>query len=117
MVDVGSVRGRERHPALAEIPGGDDEVRLAGRDEVRDRRLERARSGSCKEEDVLLGPADLAEARQAALVDRAKVGAAVMNDRLGKRCEHLRRHGRRPGREQVLLSSHFSQASGASGRP
>ena len=80
-VDVGAVRRRHRDPALAEAPGGDDEVRLARRDEVRDRRLERAGAGGAEEEHVVLGPADLAQAREDALVDGEEVGAAVMERR------------------------------------
>ena len=37
------------------------------------------------------------------LVDRAEVGAAVMDDRLRGRRQHLGRHGRRAGREEVAL--------------
>ena len=91
VVELGAVAADHVGPALAEVAGRDDEVRLARRDEVLDGRLERAGSRRGEEQHVLLGAADLAEPRQAALVDRLEVGAAVMDDRLGERGEHLRR--------------------------
>ena len=42
LVDVGAVGGRERGPALAELARRDDEHALARREQVHDRRLERA---------------------------------------------------------------------------
>ena len=79
---------------------------LAGRDEVRDGRLEGAGARGSEEEHVVLRPADLAQPGQHALVDRQEVGAAVVEHGRADRREHLGRHGRRPGREQVPLRRH-----------
>jgi hypothetical protein len=60
LVDGGAVAGGHRGPALAEVPRRDDEVRLAGRDEVRDGRLERAGARGGEEQHLLLGAAHFA---------------------------------------------------------
>jgi hypothetical protein len=104
--EVGAVRPDHRRPALAEVPGRDDEVALARGDEVGDRGLERAGAGGGEEQHVVLGAEGLTEAPEAAVVDRAEVRAAVVDDRLGERGEHLRRHRRGAGREQVALLRH-----------
>ena len=116
VVDVRAVAAGHRRPALAEVAGRDDEMRLARRDEVlrrptRTRRCPEAvkSSTSCSR------AADLAQPREAALVDRPEVGAAVVDDRLAHRREHLRRHGRRARSEEVLLG-HSPETSDASGR-
>jgi len=106
VVDLGAVAPDHAGPALAEVAGRHDEVRLSRRDEIRHRRLERPGARGGEEEHVALRAANLTEPRQAALVDRPEIGAAVMDDRLGERGEHLRRHGRRPGSEEVLLACH-----------
>ena len=49
------------------------------------------------------GSVNVAQTRERPLVDRAEVAAAVMDDRLRGRRQHLRRHGRRTGREEVAL--------------
>ena len=46
-------------------------------------------------------------------VDRAEVRAAVVDDRLGKRGEHLGRHRRRPRREEIALRGHGAEPSSA----
>ena len=107
VVDRRAVPGGHRGPPLAEVPRRDHEVRLAGRDEVRDRRLERARARCRKEQDIPLCPADVAQPREAALVDRLEVRAAVVDDRLAHRGEHLRRHGGRARREEISLLRHL----------
>ena len=56
----------------------------------------------------LLQPAEHAR------VDLAEVGRAVVEDRLGERGEHLRRHGRRAGREEVPLLRHRRQSGDVS---
>ena len=62
---------------------------LARRDEVRDGRLERAGARRAEEQHVVLRPADLAQPREDALVDRQEVGAAVVDDGRADRGEHL----------------------------
>src|SRR5439155_26188443 len=52
MDDVGAVRRGHLRPPLAEVAGRDDEVPLAGRDEVRDRRLEGPGARRAEEENV-----------------------------------------------------------------
>ena len=93
-------------PALAEIPGGEDELAVARRGQVGDRGLERARSGRGEHEHVVLRSVDVAQPREAALVDLAVVARTMVDDRLGQRRQHLRRHRRRPRREQVALPGH-----------
>ena len=58
-------------------------------------------------QDVVLGAIDLAQPREAALVDIAVVARTVVDDGLGERGQHLRRHGRRPRRQQVALLGHL----------
>jgi hypothetical protein len=79
---------------------------LARRDEVRDGRLEGAGARRAEEKHVALGPADLAQPREHTLVDRQELGTAVVDDGRADRREHLGRHRRRPGREQVPLGRH-----------
>ena len=116
LLDLAAERARHRRPALAEVPGRDDEHALAGRAEVGDRRLERAGARAREEEHVALGAVHLLQPLEHARVDLAEVRRAVVDDRLGERGEHLRRHGRRPGREQVPLLRHRPQPSAAPGR-
>ena len=56
--DVAAVGGAELLPARAELSVRDDERLLAGRDQVREGRLVRARAGGGEEEDLVLGPED-----------------------------------------------------------
>ena len=42
--------------------------------------------------------------------DRLEVGRAVVDDRLGERRQHLGRHGRRAGREEIALLRHRRRA-------
>ena len=105
-VDVRAERGRHRDPALAEAAGRDHEMALARRDEVRHGRLERAGARGSEEEHVVLRPADLAQPGEHALVDREELRTAVVDHGRTDRGEHLGRHGRRPGREQVPLRRH-----------
>jgi hypothetical protein len=98
---------RDRAPTLAEVAGGDDEHPLARRAEVRDRGLHRTCSGRGEEQHVAFGQEDFSQARERALVDRLEVGPAMVDDRLRDRCQHLRWHGRRPGRQQVALLAHL----------
>ena len=84
---------------------------LARRDEVRDRRLEGAGSGGAEQEDVVLGPADLAQASEHALVDRQEVRAAVVDHRRADRGQHLGRYRRRSRREQVPLRRHVTSVA------
>jgi hypothetical protein len=114
VVDVGPVRRGHRRPALAEATRGDDEMRVIRRHEVLHRGLECTGAGRREEQDVLLGPAHLAQPREATLVDRPEVGTAVMDDRLPHRRQHLRRNRSRPRGEQILLR-HLPQASGEAG--
>jgi hypothetical protein len=79
---------------------------LARRHEVRDGRLERAGARCAEEEHVALRPADLTQPGQHTLVDRQELGTAVVDDGRADRREHLGRHRRRPGREQVPLGRH-----------
>ena len=78
-------------------------MRLAGRNEVGDGRLEGAGARGSEEEHVALGPADLAEAARARARNGQEVGAAVVNHRRADGGEHLGGHGRRPRREEVAL--------------
>src|SRR5215470_15519294 len=105
-VDLAAERLRDRGPAVAECTGGDDADAVAGRAQVRDRRLHRPGAARREEEHLVLGAEDLLQARERAFVDDAEVGAAVVDDRLGRRREYLGRHGRRAGREQVALLGH-----------
>ena len=102
-------------PALAEGAGGDDEHPAAGRAEVRHGGLHGARPGGREQQDVGRRPADLLQAVEALAVDRPEVVGAMVDDRSGHRGQHLRRHRRRPGREEVALGRHVpaSVASGA----
>ena len=102
-LDVEAVLLANRDPALAERSVADDRHAVAGRAEVRDRRLHRPGPGRGEEQDVGARAADLLQALERARVDVAEVGPAVMDDRLGTRREHGRRHGRRPRREEVAL--------------
>ena len=104
--EVGAERLHQRGPPLAEAAGGDHDRAFACRRQIRDCRLEGSRPRRGEHEDVVLGPVHLAQAREAAFVDLTEVPAAVMDDRLGQRREHLRRHGRRPRRHQVTLLRH-----------
>jgi hypothetical protein len=108
--DVGRVGARHRGPALAEVAGGEHEHPVARRNEVRERGLERARPGGGEHEDVVASAVDLLEPGEAALVDDAKIAAAVMHHRLGERGEHLGRDRRGAGCHQVAL---FRHAAGA----
>ncbi len=114
--DVGAERLRHAGPALAEVAGGEDELPVARRCQVRDCRLERARAGGRVHENVVLCAVDLRESREAALVHVAVAARAVVDDRLGERREHLRRHGRRARRQQVPLLGHMAETSGVGGR-
>ena len=49
--------------------------------------------------------------REHALVDRQELGAAVVDDRRADGSQHLGRHRRRSGREQVALRGHVSERS------
>ena len=106
LLDLAAVRARHRDPALAERAGRDGQHALAGRAEADDRRLERTRPRAGEEEHVALRPVHLLQPREHARVDLAEVRCAVVEHRLGQRGEHLRRHRRRPGREQVPLVRH-----------
>ena len=116
LLDLAAEVARHRRPALAEVAGGDGEHAVARRAEVDDRRLERARARAREEEDVVVGAVHLLQAAEHARVDLPEVGRAVVEHRLGERGEHLRRHRRRPGREQVALLRHRPEPSGAPGR-
>jgi len=107
VVDLGAVARGHRGPALPEVPCRHDKVWLARRDEVRHRRLEGPGAGRGEQEHVALRAADLTQAGEAALVDRSEIGAAMVDDRLGKGGEHLRRHRSRAGREQIFLAGHL----------
>ena len=102
-LDVEAVLLADRDPALAERAGGDDRDAVAGGAEVRGGGVHRARPGRGEEQHLGLGAEHVLEPREAALVHLAEVGAAVVHHRLGHRREHLGRHGRRAGREQVAL--------------
>ena len=106
-LDLAAVALGELDPALAEAPGGDDDDPVARRAEVRDRRLHRARAGRREQEHVGRRAEDLLQPLQALGVDRAEVGAAVVDDRLGERCQHLRRHLVGPGvnRDRFALTA------------
>ena len=93
----------DRDPPFAEGAVADDRDAIAGRAQIRDRRLHRARAGGGEEQDVGLGAVHVLQPAEHARVDLAEVGAAVVDDRLGARGEHLGRYGRRPRREQVPL--------------
>ncbi len=101
----------DRDPALAEGAVADDGDAVARRAEVRDRRLHRARAGGGEEQHVRAGAVDVAQPAERPFVDRAEVGAAVVDDRLGACRQHLGRHRRRPGREQVALLHAVSLAT------
>ena len=49
---------------------------------------------------------NLLEPLKCPFVDDPEIRRSVVEDGLGERGEHLRRHGRRPGREQVPLLHH-----------
>ena len=102
-LNVEAVALADRDPALAERPVADDGDAVAGRAEVEDGGLHRARAGGAEDEHVVGRADDVAQLAEHALVDRAEVGAAVMDDRLGGRREHRGRHRRRAGCEQVAL--------------
>jgi hypothetical protein len=106
MDEIGAVGADEVRPALAEVPSRDDEVPLAGVDEIGYGRLERARSGSGEEQDVVLGAEDLLQPRETPLVRDLEVGPAMVHHRLGHHRQHLGRHRSRAGREQVALLGH-----------
>ena len=79
---LGAVRGGDRAPALAELPGGDDEHALARRAQVRHCGLHRAAPRRAEKQHIAPGAEDLAQACERSLVDRPEVGAPVMHDRL-----------------------------------
>ena len=106
MHELGAVRGHQLGPALAEVPGRDDEVPLTGIDEVRHRRLERAGPRRGEEEHVVVRPEDLLQAPEHAVVRPREVRAPVVHDRLGHDRQHLRRDGRRARGEEVALLRH-----------
>jgi hypothetical protein len=115
VVDVCPVGLRDRRPALAEVPGRDDQHGVARRDEIRDRGLHRAAAGAPKEQHFLLGAEDLAQAREHARVELAVIRAAVVDHGLADRREHLGRRRRRPGRHQVALLRHDPEGSASGG--
>ncbi len=116
MDELRAVRGDHLGPALAEVPGRDDEVPLTGVDEVRHRRLERAGSRRGEEEHVVVRPEDLLQAPEHAVVRPREVRAAVVHHRLGHDRQHLRRDGRRArGEEVALLAARASEPSRARG--
>jgi hypothetical protein len=103
---VAAVRGRQPAPALTERAGRDDDHAVAGRAEVRDRRLHRPRAGRCEHEDVALAAVHGPQPFEALAEQGPVVGATVVDDRLGERSEHLGRDRRRTGRKEVPLLGH-----------
>src|SRR5919108_2710442 len=108
-------------PALAEIAGGEDELAVAGRGQIRHGRFERARAGGGEHDDVVLCAVDVAQPREAALVDLAVVALAMVDNGLGERGEHLGRYRCRPRGEEVAALGHLvlslAPASARGGRP
>ena len=110
LLDLAAVAPGHRRPALSELAGRDGEHAVAGRAEVDDRRLEGAGARAGEEEDVRARPVNLLQPAERPFVDDPEVRRSVMQNRLREGGEHLRRHGRRPGREQVPLLRHRSGA-------
>ena len=111
--DVAPEGARHRLPALAELALRDREHAVARRKEVHDRRLERAGTGRSEDEHVVRGAEDLAQPLERDLEHRGEVGRAVVEDRLGERAQHLRRHGRRAGRQELLRACHCPEPTEA----
>ena len=106
MDELGAERLHHPGPALAEVARRQDKLALPGRRQVGNGGLECARSGRGEHQHVVLSAVHVAQPREDALVDLPVVAGTVMDDRLRERGEHLRRHGRRPRREQVALPGH-----------
>ena len=115
--------GRPRSRAPARSPPSDRRMQPAvtthtrspGEQRFTTRRLHRPGAARGEEQHLALGAEDLLQARERALVDDAEVRAAVVDDRLGRRREHLGRHRRRPGCEQVALLGHRLEPNGETG--
>jgi hypothetical protein len=61
---------------------------------------------------------DLAKPLLGDLEDRSEVGRPMVDDGLGERLQHLGRHGRRAGREELLRpAAHVVSLPRRSGRP
>ena len=80
--DVAAERARHRLPALAELALRDREHPLAGREEVDDRRLERAGARRREDENLVLRAEDLAQPLLREVEDRGEVGRAMVEHRL-----------------------------------
>ena len=104
--EVGAKGLRHSRPPLAEVSGREDELPIARRGQVGDRRLECARPRGREHQDVVPSPVDLLEPHEAALVDLAEVALAVVDDRFRELCKNLRGHRSWPGSEQVALLGH-----------
>jgi hypothetical protein len=104
--DLAAEGPAHRLPALAELALRDGEDALRRRQQVDDRRLERAGSGCRQHEDLVLRAEHLAQPLLGEPEDLREVRRAVVEHRPGERGEHLGRHRRRPWREELLRARH-----------
>ena len=106
VVDGQAVAFRDRGPPLPEVAVRDDEHAVAGRADVGDRGLHRRGPGRGEEEHVILRPVHGLEPLDHARERVTEVGRAMVDHRLGRRREHLRRHRGGPRRDEVALLRH-----------
>jgi hypothetical protein len=111
--DVAAERPAHCLPALAELALRDGEDALARREDVDDRRLERAGSRRREDEHLVLRTEHRPESLLREREDLGEVGRAVMEHRSGERGEHLGRHRGGAGRQELLRARHRSEPSEA----
>ena len=108
--DIDPERRAQLLPPRPEFAVRDDERFLSRREQVHERRLERTRAGGGEEEHLVLRSEYLAQAGVGLLEHRLEVRRAMVDHRLGERRQHLGRHRRRSGSEEVALLRHRPQS-------
>ena len=92
------------HPAFTELACGTDDHPVAGREEVRDRRLHRAASGSREESDAVLRAHEVVEVLDHSAIHVTEVLRAVVQVGTSHRAHCRREQGRGTGRQQAVLA-------------
>jgi hypothetical protein len=100
--DVDAVGGRDARPQLAEPAHRAEHRLLAWAEQVRDRCLERARSAGRHEQDVVLGPQPVLQARRAVAEQLREFRAARIDHLIRHGASDARRQPARAGQEQVV---------------
>ena len=93
-------------PALAELPRGQHKHLVAGRGQVRDRRLHHACAGTSQHQHVVLGADDFLHVGQHALKQRAEVGRPMMRRERSHGRLRRRQQRRWPGSKKTILMQH-----------